>query len=107
MKTYASGDAGDVSWNVPMGTIFVSSWVKGTAPHTWQATAASGTSVGFGGAETGAKVLALTAVEIFQKPALIKEAKDELRRARGPDFHYEPLLGDRQPPIDERPGPAE
>jgi len=41
-----STDVGDVSWVVPTVGLRTSTWVPGTAPHSWQAIAAGGTSIG-------------------------------------------------------------
>ena len=46
--------------------------------------------------------LALTAVDLFMRPAVIEDAKREHHERTGPDFEYEPLLGDRAPPLDYR-----
>jgi aminobenzoyl-glutamate utilization protein B len=89
-----STDVGDVSWVVPTVGLYVATWVPGTTPHSWQSTAASGHSIGFKGAQVAAKVMALTAVELFEKPELRKQALNELRRRQGKNFRYQPLAGD-------------
>lgn len=97
-----STDVGDVSWTVPTTGLRVAAWVPGTPAHSWQATAAGGTSIGTKGMMVAAKTLALTAVDLFQQPALIDSAEAEFQRRRGPDFAYRALLGDRDPPLDYR-----
>ena len=77
-------------------------WVPGTSAHSWQAVAAGGTSIGAKGMMNAAKVLALSAIELFQRPEVVEAAWAELRERRGPDFAYVPLLGDRAPPLDYR-----
>ena len=54
------------------------------------------------GMNNGTKTLALTASDIFTNPEVCTTAKEELLRRRGDDFKYEPLLGDREPPLDYR-----
>jgi len=49
-----------------------------------------------------AKTISLTAVELFQNPAICTQAHTEWDARRGPDFKYEALLGDRKPPLDYR-----
>ena len=44
----------------------------------------------------------LTAIELFQNPGHIAAAKAEFNERRGPNFVYEPLLGNRKPPLDYR-----
>lgn len=100
-----STDTGDVSWQVPMAGVITASWVPGTPPHSWQAAAASNHSVGFTGANVGAKTLALTAAELFERPELLTEARKELEEMRGPGWAYKPLVGERTPPLDYRKAP--
>ena len=97
-----STDVGDVSWNVPTAGFGTATWVPGTPGHSWQAVAAGGMSIGHKGMLLAAKVLAVTARELYTNPKIIEDAKAEFRRRRGDDFRYEPLLGDRDPPLDYR-----
>jgi aminobenzoyl-glutamate utilization protein B len=99
---YGSTDVGDVSMAVPTVGLRVAAWVPGTSAHSWQAVAASGTSIGYKGAQVAAKTLALAAVELYRNEQLRKAAREEFNRRRGPDFRYEALLGDRPPPLDYR-----
>ena len=99
---YASSDNGDVSWMTPMGTLTAATWVPGTAAHTWQAVAADGMSIGVKGMMVAAKTLAFTAVDLYSDPGALAEIVDEFHRRRGEDFRYDPLLGDREPPLDYR-----
>lgn len=97
-----STDVGDVSWMVPTAGMSSATWVPGTSAHSWQAVAAGGMSIGQKGMIVAAKTLALTAIDIFEKPSLTQSAKIELEGKRGAGFKYEPLLGDRKPPLDYR-----
>ena len=101
-QSYGSTDVGDISWNVPTAGFRTSSWVPGTAAHSWQAVASGGTSIGLKGAELAAKTLSSSAIELFLNPELIEEAKNEHLYNVGTDFIYKPLLGDREPPLDYR-----
>jgi aminobenzoyl-glutamate utilization protein B len=97
-----STDVGDVSWNVPTVGFTTATWVPGTPAHSWQAVAVGGTSAGHKGMALAARLLARTGRDLFENPALIDKAKQELKEKRGSDFHYEALLGDRSPPLDYR-----
>ena len=99
---YGSTDVGDVSWLIPTGGIGVATWVPGTAAHSWQAVAAGGMSIGLKGTKLAVKALAATALEIYENPSIVAQAKQELQDNVGPDFDYEALLGDRKPPLDYR-----
>ncbi len=99
---YGSTDVGDVSYATPTVGLRTATWVPGTSAHSWQSSAASGMSIGFKGTQTAAKTLTLAAIEIYTNPELRKEAKAEFDKARGPDYVYKSLLGDRDPPLDYR-----
>ncbi|MEP2239757.1 MAG: amidohydrolase [Maribacter sp.] len=98
----ASADTGDVSWNAPLAAVRTATWVPGTPPHSWQAVAAGGTDIGYKGMMVAAKTMALTAIDIFEKPALLTKVKAEFNERRGADFKYIALLGDREPALDYR-----
>ncbi|GAB4027973.1 hypothetical protein GCM10028809_14530 [Spirosoma gilvum] len=60
-------------------------------------------AIGAKGIMVAAKTIALTAIDLFQQPAAIQQAKTELGKARGVEnFVYKSLAGDRQPPLDYR-----
>ena len=103
-QKYSSTDSGDVSWVTPLATLSTATWVPGTASHTWQATAAGGTSIGLKGTVVAAKTLALTVAELYTSPDLIQSARSEFDKSRGASFVYKPLIGDRPPPLDYRKG---
>ncbi len=99
-----STDVADVSWNVPTVGLRTATWVPGTPAHSWQATAAGGTSIGYKGMNVASQTLALTGRDLFTRPELIAAARAELEKRRGPDFQYKPMLGDRAPALDYRRG---
>ncbi len=101
-QAYGSTDVGDVSWATPTGGLRAATWVPGTSAHTWQAVAAGGTSIGHSGMAVAAETLALTAIDLFSDPELMSAVREEWEAARGPDFEYYALLGDREPPLDYR-----
>lgn len=98
----ASADTGDVSWNAPLAAVRAATWVPGTPPHSWQAVAAGGTSIGSKGMLVAAKTMALTALDIYKSPKLLDAIKAEFQERRGTDFKYVALLGDRKPALDYR-----
>ena len=97
-----STDVGDVSYTTPTAGMVAAAWVPGTPAHSWQAVAANGTTIGLKGAAVAAKTLALTAAELFRSPETVTAAKAELEKRRGPNFVYQPLLGDIPPALDYR-----
>ncbi len=58
--------------------------------------------IGHKGMLLAARVLSVTAADLYRDPALLAAAKRELPRRQGPNFRYEALLGNREPPLDYR-----
>jgi len=77
-------------------------WVPGTPPHSWQAVAAGGTSIGHKGMMVAAKTIALSAIDIYESTSILKDVRSEFDERRGVDFKYEALLGNRKPALDYR-----
>jgi len=102
-----STDVGDVSWVTPTTGFRTACWVPGTPAHSWQATAAGGTTIGRKGMELAARVLAATAWDLAHDPDALVRAKQELDR-RTAHLRYAPMLERNQkPPLDYRNSPDE
>ena len=99
-----STDVADVSWTVPTAGLRAATWVPGTPAHSWQAVAAGGISIGNKGMNVASRTLALMAQELYRRPDLIRQARAEFEKRRGPDYVYKPMLGDRAPALDYRRG---
>ncbi len=96
-----STDVGDVSWVVPTMGLRTATWVPGTPAHSWQAVAAGGTDIGRKGMMVAAKSIALTAIDLYTNPQLIKDAKAEFDNRKG-TYQYKALVGDRKPALNYR-----
>lgn len=97
-----SSDVGDVSWSVPLASFGTATFVPGAPGHSWQNVAVDGSTIGTKGLINAAKIFSLTAIDLFNNPSLLKQAKAEFDKVRGADFKYESLLGDRKPALDYR-----
>jgi aminobenzoyl-glutamate utilization protein B len=97
-----SSDVGDVSWLVPTTGVVTQTWVPASDAHTWQAAATGRMGIGLKGMHLASEVIAMTATDLYRRPALIAAAKAEFEGRRGADFRYEPLIGNRAPPLDYR-----
>jgi aminobenzoyl-glutamate utilization protein B len=73
-----STDVGDVSWVVPTAQIITSCYALGTPGHSWQLTDQGKLDYAHKGMLTAAKAIAMTALDIFESPQLVEEAKTEL-----------------------------
>ncbi|MGE7928249.1 M20 family metallopeptidase [Lysinibacillus xylanilyticus] len=72
-----STDVGDVSWNVPTVQCTTVCMALGTPLHTWQVVSQGVMPIAHKGMLQAAKIMACTAVDLIDNPALIEEAKKE------------------------------
>jgi len=105
--TKGSTDVGDVSWVVPTTGFRALCWAPGTPAHSWQATAAGGTTIGRKGMLLAAKVLAATAYDLYTKPEVIAAAKAEHKERVGKTGYKSLIDPDRKPPLDYRKAPVQ
>jgi len=98
----ASTDVGDVSWNVPTIGFTAATFVPGVVPHTWQATACAGMSVGQKGMFVAAKALAMTGADLFSNPQLIQDAKKDFARQLAGKTYKSAIPSGQKPPLDYR-----
>lgn len=92
-----STDVGDVSWNVPTAGLQVATAARGIPGHSWSFVACSGTSMGERGAQTAARVLAATAIELLENPRVIADAKAEFDAKRAGNT-YQSFIDKGPPP---------
>lgn len=86
-------DVGDVSYITPTMGLTVPAVPQGIGLHTWMGTASHGTSIGFKGAVTASKVLALTGTDLLTDAELLKQAKADFdKRTEG--FTYKSPIPD-------------
>ncbi|PAB59614.1 M20 family metallopeptidase [Anaeromicrobium sediminis] len=76
-KLLGSSDVGDVSWVVPMAQFMGNCYALGTPAHSWQMVAQGKSSITHKGMIAAAKIMALTAAEVFQNPAVIDKIKED------------------------------
>lgn len=88
-----SSDSGDVSQMMPMNLMTTACWPVGAAPHTWQASASAGSSIGQKGAFYAAKVMAATACDLFTKPEITEAIIQEFREQD--TGTYQPMYEER------------
>jgi aminobenzoyl-glutamate utilization protein B len=98
----ASTDVGDVSWTVPTIGFGAATFVPGVAAHTWQATASAGMSIGQDGMVIASKALALTAIDLFNRPELITAAKADFDRKLAGKTYQSPIPANQKPLINYR-----
>jgi aminobenzoyl-glutamate utilization protein B len=75
-------DMGNVSWVAPSIHPFIATAPRGTAWHSTESARASATPQAYEGTLKAAKAFALTAIDIFSDPALVRNIKEEFQRAQ-------------------------
>lgn len=100
LSAWVSSDVGNVTWGVPTGSFRIASFVPAGSGHCWQQTASGGTTIGTKGALQAARVICLTFCDLCTDAAVLARVQAEFLDRRGPDFRFEPLMGDREPPFD-------
>ena len=80
-----STDVGDVSWLTPTAQIHVAAWPNGCPGHSWQNVSCDRTEIGHKAAVHAGKVLAATAIDLLNRPEVLRKAREEfeLRTAEG------------------------
>jgi len=96
-----SDDIGDVSWNVPTVTLRFPSNIPGLPGHNWADAIAMATPIAHKGASAGAKVQAMTLLDLLLKPALIESAWTYFRDEQTRTIKYEPLIRQQDRPAIE------
>ena len=87
-----SDDIGDVSWNVPTITLRYPANIPGLPGHNWANAIAMATPIAHKGVTAGAKVQAMTMLDLLMKPALVQSAWDYFRNVQTKETKYEPLI---------------
>jgi aminobenzoyl-glutamate utilization protein B len=93
-----SDDIGDISWNVPTITLRYPSNIPGLPGHNWSNAIAMATPIAHKGVTAGAKVQAMTIVDLLTRPELVKQAWDYFRDVQTKDVTYEPLIRPQDKP---------
>ncbi|MEO7271558.1 MAG: amidohydrolase [Vicinamibacterales bacterium] len=87
-----SDDIGDISWNVPTVTLRYPSNIPGLPGHNWANAIAMATPIAHKGATAGAKVQAMTMLDLLLKPVLVEQAWTYFRDVQTKEIKYEPLI---------------
>jgi aminobenzoyl-glutamate utilization protein B len=95
-----SDDIGDVSWVVPTITLNYPSNIPGLPGHHWANAISMATPIAHKGVVAGAKVQAMTMLDILLEPQLVKDAWDYFTNVETKDIKYKSFFAATdQPPI--------
>jgi aminobenzoyl-glutamate utilization protein B len=87
-----SDDIGDISWNVPTVTINYPSNIQAGPGHNWANAISMATPIAHKGIQYGAKVVALTVIDLLQNPDYIKQAWDYFNNVQTKNRKYVSFL---------------
>ncbi|WP_438482534.1 amidohydrolase [Oleiharenicola lentus] len=98
-RTGGSDDIGDVSWNVPTVTLRYPANIPNLPGHNWANAIAMATPIAHKGVTAGAKVMAMTMIDLLTTPALVDDAWKYFREEQTKTEKYEPLIAESDQPI--------
>jgi aminobenzoyl-glutamate utilization protein B len=96
-----SDDIGDVSWNVPTVTLRFPSNIPGLPGHNWADAIAMATPIAHKGVTAGAKVQAMTVLDLLLRPDLVEQAWEYFRNVQTKEMQYQPLIRPEDTPAIE------
>lgn len=87
-----SDDIGDISWKVPTVTLRYPSNIPGLQGHHWSNSIAMATPIAHKGVVAGAKVEAMTLLDLLLQPELVTQAWDYFKTEQASKFEYVPMV---------------
>jgi aminobenzoyl-glutamate utilization protein B len=87
-----SDDIGDVSWNAPTITLRYPANIPGLPGHNWANAISMATPIAHKGVTAGAKVQAMTVIDLMLKPTVVAQAWTYFRDVQTKDIKYFPLM---------------
>jgi aminobenzoyl-glutamate utilization protein B len=98
MTKGGSDDIGDISWTVPTVTLRYPSNLPNLPGHHWSNAITMATPIAHKGITAGAKVLAMTMVDLLTEPVLVEQAWDYFRNVQTKETKYQPLISAQDKP---------
>lgn len=93
-----SDDIGDITWTVPTVSLSFPSNISGGPGHNWNKAIAMATPIAHKGATAGAKVHALTVLDLLMTPQLVEDAWDYFNNVQTNGQEYTSLLRPQDEP---------
>lgn len=92
LKSGGSDDIGDISWKVPTVTLRYPANIPGLPGHNWANAIAMATPIAHKGVTAGARVQAMTIIDLLTNPALVANAKDYFQNEQLAKQEYKPMI---------------
>ncbi|WP_407427800.1 amidohydrolase [Arcticibacter sp.] len=93
-----SDDIADISWNVPTVVLRFPSNIPGLPGHHWANAIAMATPIAHKGVTAGAKAEAMTLLDLFTDPEILKSAKNYFADVQTKEVKYTPLISETDKP---------
>lgn len=93
-----STDVGDVSWQCPAAQLHVAAWPDGCPGHSWQNVSCAASSIGHKSALYAGKVLCAAAIDLFDQPELLAQAREEFKTRTAAGYSC-PIPADAVPTV--------
>jgi aminobenzoyl-glutamate utilization protein B len=87
-----SDDIGDISWNVPTVTLRYPSNIQAGPGHNWANAISMATPIAHKGIQYGARVVAMTVLDLLNRPELVQQAWDYFNNVQTKNRKYTPLI---------------
>ena len=98
--SHGSTDVSDVSWQCPTMEFSTTCNILGAPGHDWRFTAVSGMSIGHKSLIFAAKTMAISAIELYTKPEILKQAWEEHKHRLSGREYITPIPLDVSPPLE-------
>ena len=96
-----SDDIAEVSWNIPTVRLNYPANIPGLTSHHWSSAIAMATPIAHQGANYGARVIALTAIDLLTDPQLLARAKQYFTDVTTKDLKWVSLIPpETRPPVE-------
>lgn len=93
-----SDDIGDISWKLPTVTLVYPSNIPGLPGHHWANAVSMATPIAHKGVVAGAKVQAMTLLDLFLDTKTIDKAWDYFKNEQGMKQKYVPMVSENDKP---------
>jgi aminobenzoyl-glutamate utilization protein B len=93
-----SDDIGDISWNVPTVSLSFPANFQAGPGHNWANAIAMATPIAHKGTVAGARVQAMTIIDLLTRPDVIVQAREYFTKVQTKDRKYTPLIRPQDQP---------
>jgi aminobenzoyl-glutamate utilization protein B len=93
-----SDDIGDISWNVPTVSLSFPANFQAGPGHNWANAIAMATPIAHKGTVAGARVQAMTVVDLLMRPDVLAQAREYFEKVQTKERKYTPLIRPQDEP---------